>query len=108
VFLYNGRRITNRFETGLKSASKKAGIPWGRNVKGGWIFHDLRHTFITDMRRAGVPRTVTKSITGHAITDMSERYDVVSDEDKLEAIRRLENHRDFHFSFTEGARDDIK
>jgi integrase len=93
VFLYYGKRITRNFSQGLKSACKKAGITWGRDVKGGFIFHDLRHTFITDMRRAGVDRTVRMAITGHAITDMDQRYDVVEDADKLAAIKRLENYR---------------
>ena len=45
------------------------------------------------MRRAGVPRTVTKSIMGHAIRDMNERYDTVEDWEKLDAIGRLETYR---------------
>jgi integrase len=93
VFLYNGKPIRNRFETALKRACSKAGIVWGREVKDGFIFHDLRHTFVTDMRRAGVPRTVTMAITGHAIKDMNQRYDTVDDQDKLTAIRQLESYR---------------
>jgi len=93
IFLYYGKPITRHFSQGLKSACKKAGIEWGRDVAGGFIFHDLRHTFITDMRRAGVDRTVRMAITGHAIKDMDQRYDVVDDADKMLAIRKLENDR---------------
>jgi integrase len=93
VFLYYGKPITRNFSQGLKSACKKAGVEWGRDVKGGFIFHDLRHSFITDMRRAGVDRTVRMAITGHAIRDMDQRYDVVEDDDKLTAIQLLEDHR---------------
>ena len=93
VFLYFSKPITRNFTQGLKSACKKAGITWGRDVRGGFIFHDLRHTFVTDMRRAGVDRTVRMAITGHAIHDMDQRYDVVEDSDKFEAIRRLESYR---------------
>lgn len=93
VFTYYGKPITRHFSQGLKSACKKAKITWGRDVKGGFVFHDLRHTFITDMRRAGVDRTVTMAITGHAITDMNQRYDVVEDSDKAGAIRKLEAYR---------------
>lgn len=67
VFLYYGKPITRNFCQGLKTACNKAGIVWGRDIKGGFIFHDLRHTFITDMRRAGVDRSVRMAITGHAI-----------------------------------------
>jgi integrase len=77
----------------MKTACKGAGIPWGRKDKGGFIFHDLRHTFVTDMRRAGVPHTVTMAITGHTVTDMNVRYDTVEDFEKLDAIRLLEKFR---------------
>jgi integrase len=101
VFLYYSKPITKRFETAMKTTCKDAGIPWGREVKGGFIFHDLRHTFITDMRRAGVPRTATMSITGHAISDMNERYDTVDEADKLEAIRLFEKLRNASQSATQ-------
>lgn len=93
VFLYGNKPITKRFETGLKTACDKAGISWGRDVEGGFIFHDLRHTFVTDTRRAGIDRTVRMSITGHAIRDMDQRYDSVGVEDKHEAIKKLEGYR---------------
>jgi integrase len=93
VFLYQGKPITLNFSQGLQSACKKAGIQWGRDVKGGFICHDLRHCFITDCRRAGVDRTVTMSITGHAVRDMNERYDVVSDQDKADAVVKLTAYR---------------
>ena len=98
VFLYYGKPITRNFSQGLKSACKKAGVQWGRDLKDGFVFHDLRHAFITDMRRAGVDRTVRMSITGHAIKDMDQRYDVVQNLDKLEAIKILEGYRERVFS----------
>ena len=72
-FFDNGKPITKRCETGLKTACGKAGITWGRDVEGGFIFHDLRHTFVTDARKAGMDRTVRMNITGHAISDMDQR-----------------------------------
>lgn len=93
VFLYNGKPILNRFETAMKSTCDKAGITWGREKRGGFIFHDLRHTFVTDMRKAGVQKSVRMSITGHAPKDMDDRYNKVDDQDKHEAIRKLETFR---------------
>jgi len=93
VFLYNGKPILQRFETAMKSACEGAGLTWGREVEGGLIFHDLRHTFVTDMRKAGVERTVTMAVTGHAIRDMNERYDTVDTGDKQAAIKKLEGIR---------------
>jgi integrase len=93
VFLYNGKGIEKRFETAMKSACEKAGITWGREEKGGFIFHDLRRTFITEMRRAGVQESVIMSITGHSIKTMNQRYDAVEDWEKLGAIKKLEDYR---------------
>ena len=93
VFLYKGNRIAVHFDVSIKNSCEAAGILWGRKETGGFVFHDLRHTFVTDMRRAGVPRTVTMAITGHAIRDMNERYDTVEHWEKLEAIRSLEKFR---------------
>jgi integrase len=77
VFLYHGKPIGANFHTGLKTASQEAGIAWGREVPGGWIYHDLRRTFKTDMRKAKVDKTVRDSILGmqamtwiHAITSL--------------------------------------
>lgn len=45
------------------------------------------------MRRAKVDRTVRMAITGHAINGMDQRYDIVEDSDKHEAIKMLEGYR---------------
>jgi integrase len=93
VFLYNSKPIGRHFTTALKTTCKDAGITWGRGVKGGFIFHDLRHTFVTDMRKAGVPTNVRTSITGHSVQGMDSRYDTVDAEDKHQAISALEGYR---------------
>ncbi len=70
-------------------------ILWSRNEKDGFIFHDLRHGFVTDMRKAGAEKSVRSSITGHATKDMDDRYNRVDNKDKHETIRKLET---FHQS----------
>jgi len=93
----NGRgakgEITRHFSTGLKTAHEEAGLAWGRKVEGGFIFHDLRRTFITDMDEAGVPKKVTDSITGHSDGTMHDHYSGIRIERKLEAIRQLDEYR---------------
>jgi integrase len=78
---------------GANRLAKKSVSLWGRDVKGGFICHVLRHSFITDMRRARVDRTVRMAITGNANRDMNQLYDVVEGSDKLAAIGKLENYR---------------
>jgi integrase len=90
VFLYKGKPIGD-FRTGLKEACKKAGIHYGRFISGGFVFHDLRHTFVTNMRKAGMHDGVTMGITGHSTEEMRKRYDRVDLEDLRYGIRGLED-----------------
>jgi integrase len=56
------------------------------------IMHDLRRTVRRNMRKAGVNDSVIKRIQGHAPADISQGYDVVSDEDMREAVDRTEKY----------------
>jgi len=84
VFLFRGKPVTH-IRTGLKLAWKKAGIEYGR-----FVFHDLRHTFNTNMRKAGVSGSVIMAITGHATREMFDRYNRVDGDDVATAINQLE------------------
>jgi integrase len=68
---------------------KKAGIKYGRFVKGGFIFHDLRHTFNTNMRKAGVSEGVIMKITGHSTREMFDTYDTIDADDIRKAVKQL-------------------
>jgi integrase len=91
VFLYRGKPVAD-IRRGLKDACKKAGIKYGRFVKGGFIFHDLRHTFNTYMRRAGVHEGVIMKITGHSTREMFDRYNTVDEDDTQKAVKQLEGY----------------
>lgn len=88
VFLYKGQPITD-IRTGLRDACKGAGITYGRFKKSGFIFHDLRHTFNTNMRKAGVPESVIMEITGHSSRSMFDRYNTIDEGDLREAIEKM-------------------
>lgn len=77
----------------LETACKKTTLSYGRNEENGFTFHDLRHTFNTDMDRASVPQVVTMAIMGHEDHSMFARYRTVTNEDLQDAIRRLEAYR---------------
>jgi len=91
VFLFAGKPLRD-IRDGLRRACKDAGVPYGRRTAGGFVFHDLRHTFVTNMRRAGVHDTVIMQITGHADLAMFRRYNLVDDQDAKRAAKKLTDY----------------
>jgi len=91
VFLYQGKPLKG-IRRSLKTACTKAGITYGRFEKEGFIFHDFRHTFNTNMRKAGVAESVIMEITGHSTREMFDRYNTVDNEDTRKAISQLSTH----------------
>jgi integrase len=81
VFTYKGKPIKS-IKTCLKNACQEVGIE-------DFHFHDLRHTFNTMMRKAGVPRSVIMHLTGHKTNAMFDRYNTIDEEDAREALRKL-------------------
>jgi integrase len=88
VFLYRGKPLTD-LRTGIRKACKGAGIVYGRGEKDGFVMHDLRHTFNTNMRKAGVPESVIMKITGHSTRAMFDRYNTVDEGDLRQAIEQM-------------------
>ena len=92
IFQYKGSTIKGDIRDSLKKACKKADIKYGRFVKGGFIFHDLRHALNTNMRKAGVPESVIMKITGHSTREMFDRYNTIDEEDARKAVNELEEY----------------
>lgn len=92
VFSFKGNPIRTNFKRSFASACEKAGVPHGRKIKGGITFHDLRHTYVTYMRKAGVPESVIMKITGHSTREMFDRYNTVDEDDAKVAIERFSGY----------------
>lgn len=84
IFHRNGRPLVD-IRKAWASACRKAEVP-------GRLFHDLRRTAVRNMVRAGVPQAVAMSISGHRTTSMFLRYNITSEEDKRQALRRTQAH----------------
>jgi|LGOV01.1.fsa_nt_gb integrase len=91
VFQYKKKPIKD-IRSALRRACREAGVLYGRFIKGGFVFHDLRHTFNTYARKAGVPESVIMEITGHSTREMFDRYNTVDTDDARQAIKQLEGY----------------
>jgi len=80
VFTYQGEMVKS-IKRSFKRACHHAGIR-------DFHFHDFRHTFVTRMRRKGVPDRVIMNITGHKTLVMLNRYDRIDEQDLLQAVSR--------------------
>jgi integrase len=76
VICYRGRFVTEKdaLKKSLASACKAAGIPYGRKLQRGIIFHDYRRTFKTNMAIAGIDKSLRDSICGHILPGMDSHY----------------------------------
>jgi integrase len=75
--------VCRAFET----ACREAGIS-------GVVFHDRRHTFITNMRRASVDYFCIMAIIGHKTMSAFKRYHTIDHQDLHQAIGQLDTYMD--------------
>ena len=84
VFTFRGKPLKS-IKVGLARALKKANIANFR-------LHDLRHTYATNARKAGVDRTVIMKLTGHKTLSMFTRYNSVDEADARQALQLMEGY----------------
>jgi integrase len=72
------------WDTAWHTLTKKAGLP-------GLRFHDLRHTFITQMVERGVPLGVIQTFVGHMSARMVNHYTHISSGAARNAVELLDS-----------------
>ena len=81
---YHHKRDVTR---SLERLYKRIGVPRHK-------FHSFRHTFATNLSRAGVPIEQTSKLMGHSGIDVTSQYYInIGQEEKLDAVERI-----VHFS----------
>jgi integrase len=72
-----------RFTKVWRAACVAAGCP-------GRIPHDMRRSAVRNLVRAGIPERVAMMMNGHKTRSVFERYNIVSDGDLRDAVRKLD------------------
>lgn len=73
------------FYAAWETACANAGMP-------DLLFHDLRRSAVRNMERAGIPRKVAMSISGHKTENVYRRYDIVGERDLSDAMARMNDY----------------
>lgn len=73
---------------GLGRKIEVPGKPYDPRYEG-LTLHDLRRSAVRNLRKVGVPESVAMKISGHKTRSVFERYNIVSDDDVQEAMRKL-------------------
>jgi hypothetical protein len=70
---------------GWTQACKRAGVP-------GLLFHDLCRSAVRNMKKAGLQHLEAMRISGHLTRNVFDRYNIIDEEDLVEAGKRLEDY----------------
>jgi integrase len=84
VFHRKGKPIKS-FRKAFKAAAKAVGFP-------GLVPHDMRRSAIRNFRKAGLSESDGMKLSGHKTRAVYDRYDIISDEDSRQAMRRAQEY----------------
>lgn len=80
----------NKIYSTLRAACKALGIPYGKDAVDGFVIHDTRHTFVTNLIQNGVDFATARSLSAHSADNMLMRYSHVTKDSRARAMRVIE------------------
>ncbi len=83
VFINNKGKPIKDVRTAFDGALKRSGIKK-------FTFHDLRHTFASNLVMNGVDPVTVKELMGHSSIQMTMRYSHPTPEHKVQAVESLD------------------
>ena len=81
LIFHRGGAAVREFRKAWATACKKAALSGVR-------FHDLRRSAIRNLVRAGVDPAIAMRISGHRTRAVFDRYNIVSEDDLRDAVRK--------------------
>lgn len=87
VFTYRNRPVAKLRTSAWRRAWDKARLPTDSGILKG--VHNLRHTFATRLRAAGVPLETRKALMGHASGDITTHYSAAELQELLTAMEKI-------------------
>jgi integrase len=89
LFHVNGKPLGPMLSK-LKRTCEVLGIPYGRGR--GIVFHDTRHSAVTNLVAAGTGEAVAMTITAHQDPSVFKRYNVRRDDVQADALARQQSY----------------
>jgi integrase len=87
LFHRDGERLGN-FKKAWAAACRKAGFPVGRK-NGGYVFHNTRHTAVTNMVHGGMPEALAMTVSGHRTRSVFDHYSIRREDATREAFKKV-------------------
>jgi integrase len=109
VFPGQGEKVLTEISSMFRDTVKNLGLNDGiTDQRDKVVFHTLRHTYASRLVQSGTDLYVVKELLGHSVISMTERYSHLSNDNLVEAVKRMEKTEKEKETKKEKKRDQTK